>query len=375
MKEKFENRRLTGKLRVKLERDDHDCGKYWEADKQQVINCIISVLKDYKSQGYILTLRQLYYQLVSKNIMPNDNICYSKLSSLLDDCRYSGVVDWDSIEDRGRVPYTPYFENSVKEALQRTIDCYKLDKRLGQDVYVELWSEKDAISNILKETVKDYTLTVGINKGFASSTAMYNAYMRFMPMMLEGKKVVVLYAGDHDPSGLDMVRDIRERLEYFMSKGSYKTKLWDEYIQRNGDTSIVNIMFDRYPELVGRCKEIIPKEDDDEMSDEAYEELVQIQALCVVKEYFVVKPICLTREQIDYYNLPPNPAKISDPRAKKYIEEHGDVSWEVDALSPRILRSIILEAVKECIDMDKYEEVIIQEEKDIEIIRGYIANM
>jgi hypothetical protein len=79
MKEKFENRRLTGPLRIRLDRDDHSCGKYWEVEKEELVRQIVSITEEYRNMGYKLTLRQLYYQMVSRNYIPNDQKCYGKL--------------------------------------------------------------------------------------------------------------------------------------------------------------------------------------------------------------------------------------------------------------------------------------------------------
>jgi len=364
MKEKFENRRLSGALRIKLERDDHSCGKYWEGDKAEMVRQMVEITNDYKSQGYRLTLRQLYYQMVSRNYIPNDQNCYGKLSSVLDDCRYSGVIDWDIIEDRGRVPFTPYYENSVADALEKTVRWYALDKKIGQPVYTELWTEKDAISSILKQSVEDYTITVGINKGFASSTAMYEAYTRFMKEIKNRRKVVVLYFGDHDPSGLDMIRDIQARLEGFMAKGRHQS-----FFVNDLDTDdLENILYDNR-ELADRIDKCISAKRVDETLKRT------LFAQISVKKWFEVKHIGLTMEQIEEFDLPPNPAKFSDPRAKKYVQEHGDVSWEVDALSPTAILDIVRTSLDEVIDYDALEKIKQRESDEIEYIRSLIKNM
>lgn len=356
MKEKFENRKLTGTIKVKLDRDDHSCGKYWEADKEHVIDSIVDTIRKYEAKGYKLTLRQLYYQLVSSNEMPNDDACYSKLSSLLDDCRYSGKVDWNSIEDRGRIPYTPYYEDSMQDAIKDMVDRYTLDRREGQPVYLELWSEKDAISNILKRATRNYTLTVGINKGFASSTAIYNAYDRFTDTILdEKKKVIILYFGDHDPSGLDMIRDIRERIEFMMVKG-LRSGDFIELVPEDDEDNGIYPLYDLMEKhgLYEQFREALDNDGDYEY----------YQALAVVKEYFEIKHIGLTQAQIKFYKLPPNPAKLSDPRAKKYVAEHGNISWEVDALEPQEIEKIIKDSLLALIDESELNKVLAQERTD-----------
>ena len=167
MLEKFDNRKLEGTISVTLDKEtDGKPARVWTADKASIIDKSVFIVGDYQSQGYTLTLRQLYYQLVGRDWIPNHDKVYKKLSKILDDCRYSGIIDWDAIEDRGRIPYTPYTEVNIPDSIKRVEGSYNLDKRLGQPVHVELWSEKDAISGILKRATREYTTTVVINKGF-----------------------------------------------------------------------------------------------------------------------------------------------------------------------------------------------------------------
>ena len=207
MKELFESRNLQGSISIKM--DEHK--GIWNANKGVICSNIIAIAEEYLNKGYTLTLRQLYYQLVSRDIIPNHDKVYKKISSIKDDIVYSGLVDWRAFEDRGRVPVRAYSEESIPDALQRTVNSYKLDRQLNQPVHIEVWTEKDAISGILKQVTLPLSVPLVINKGYNSSTAMYNAYTRFADILEKGRKVKILYFGDHDPSGLDMVRDIRDR--------------------------------------------------------------------------------------------------------------------------------------------------------------------
>jgi len=265
-------------------------------NKEQ-LKVINEIIEEYAQEGYKLTLRQLYYQLVSRDIIANKVQEYAKLSTLLVKGRMAGVVDWEAIEDRIRVPFLPYWVHDVEDAISDTINQYRLNRQDGQEVYIELWVEKDALSGVLKRIISEFHINLMVNRGYSSCTAMHDAYKRFKIQEDDGKKIVILYLGDHDPSGLDMIRDIKERLEEFG----------------------VN------PE---------------------------------------VRAIGLTMEQIKKYNPPPNPAKITDPRAKGYIAEYGNTSWEVDALNPKVLHQLVRKNVEGLIDMDLYDEKIQQEQDD-----------
>lgn len=259
---------------------------------------INTILEEYRNDGYVLTLRQLYYQLVSKDIIPNNDREYAKLSNILKKGRMAGIVDWSAIEDRVRVPKLPYWVRDVQHAIQDTIEQYRVNRMQGQQRNIEIWVEKDALSNVLFRVTSKYHIRLMVNRGYSSISAMYNAHRR----LRSGD--VILYFGDHDPSGKDMIRDIRERMEEF-----------------------------------GREVD--------------------------------VRPVALTMEQIRRFNPPPNPAKITDPRAKWYIREYGRMSWELDALPPRELIRLAEEAVEELIDLDQYNRCLDREQRDIEELRSF----
>ena len=178
---------------------------------------INEIIKSYQRQGYVLTLRQLYYQLVSRDIIPNKLAEYSKLSTLLKEGRMGGIVDWDAIEDRLRKPSRPFFVEDIPEAIDVIVRQYRLDRMLGQETYIEVWVEKDALSGVLKRITEKYHINILVNRGYSSASAMFDSYNRFKSALQEGKKSLrILYLGDFDPSGLDMIRDIRDRIGEFM---------------------------------------------------------------------------------------------------------------------------------------------------------------
>jgi hypothetical protein len=175
-------------------------------ERLQVIN---NILENYVAQGFTLTLRQLYYQLVSRDIVANKVEEYKKLSVLLGKGRMAGVVDWQSIEDRTRRPQKPYWVHDIPDAINDLIGQYRLNRMKGQAQQIEVWIEKDALSSVFKRVTEKYHINLMVNRGYSSISAMYEAGKR----LKNGD--TILYFGDHDPSGLDMVRDIADRLEEF----------------------------------------------------------------------------------------------------------------------------------------------------------------
>lgn len=90
-------------------------------------------------------------------------------------------------------------------------------------------------------------------------------------------------------------------------------------------------------------------------------------------QYFKILPIGLTMEQIKKYKLPPNPTKLTDSRSNAYVAKFGKTCWEVDALNPRTLTSIVESNIREQIDIGMYEEVREREEADIETLKNFIS--
>ena len=173
----------------------------------------VGVVSEYAAQGYQLTLRQLYYQLVARDVIPNSQQWYERLGGVVSNGRMAGFIDWSAIVDRGRVPIKPP-DWSGPDAILRSAELtYRLDRWEGQQNHVEVWCEKDALSSALKPICSRYHVRMLANRGYSSATALYDAAQRFQDADSDGKRVVVIYLGDHDPSGMDMTRDIRDRFD------------------------------------------------------------------------------------------------------------------------------------------------------------------
>lgn len=180
------------------------------AERIALCNAIIA---EYRAQDLRLTLRQLYYQLVSRNVVPNTERSYKALGVLVSDARLAGLMDWDAIEDRNRVPEVPLEFENLQDRVESALANYRLPRWSGQEYYVELWVEKAALAGVLKPLADEFHVTLMVNRGYSSQSAMYGAAQRFLEH--GARQPVLLYLGDHDPSGEDMVRDIRDRLSMF----------------------------------------------------------------------------------------------------------------------------------------------------------------
>jgi len=181
----------------------------------QMIFKINDILDDYESQGYKLSLRQLYYQLVSKAWIENSVKSYKNIGSLVSDARLAGYIDWDMIEDRGRNTVSNSHWKNPGGILISSAYSFKIDKWENQPWHVEVMVEKDALSGVLEPICKKLDIGITANKGYSSSSTMYEIGQRIMNQGNKEKDICVIYLGDHDPSGIDMTRDVKERLELF----------------------------------------------------------------------------------------------------------------------------------------------------------------
>ena len=311
----------------------------------ELVEALNVVIDDFRAQGFTMTLRQLYYQAIGHDLFPdswidvaynrkeglpddtkNTKKNYKRLGGLVTDARMAGLMDWDMIEDRGREPVSPSEWNSVADILDAAAKQFRLPRRATQPLHVELWVEKDALSGILEPLAREAHAILQINKGYSSSSAMYGAAQRMLAdteslpgggilgMSLH-KPVVVLYLGDHDPSGEDMVRDVRERLTTFGVGGDSCLK-----------------------PSVG----------------------------------LVVKKIGLTLAQVRQYDLPPNPAKVTDSRAQKYVAKYGDRSWELDALTPAVLTDLVRAALSKYTAQSLVDEIKNKEAHQRRLARPFL---
>ena len=291
---------------------------------RQRLGTINNIIEEYRGQGLVLTLRQLYYQLVSRDVIPNNVREYKKLGTLLKEGRMSGVVDWSAIEDRLRKPSSPNEWDSPQDALETIEEVFALKRQKDQPVYMEVWVEKDALSGVLSRVTRPFHVPIMVNRGYSSASAMYEAYRRFESAADRGQSIRVIYLGDFDPSGRDMIRDVEERICEF-------------HLGNSG-------AFDADEDLARAPHAWLDECRDNYGFD------------------FEIESIALTKAQISRHRPPPNPAKLTDSRAKEYIAEHGKSSWEVDALKPEILNKVLTDAIETHLDREVYDEIVAQED-------------
>ncbi len=274
----------------------------------ELIRRINAVITDYEAQGYSLTLRQVYYQMVARDIIPNNERSYKNLGALINDARLAGLIDWNAIEDRTRNIRGRTHWEKPGDVIKAAAYNYHLDYWQDQDNYVEVWVEKDALVGVVGRICDQLDLKYFSCRGYVSQSEMWVAAKRLEKRQREGKNIVLLHLGDHDPSGIDMSRDILDRLNVFET-------------------------------------------DDIEF-----------------------KRLALNMEQVEEYNPPPNPTKLTDSRATKYLSDFGHECWELDALEPKVIDALIKDNVLKFRDEKKYNQIKKQEALGIEFLEEIAEN-
>lgn len=222
----------------------------------------------------------------------------------MNDGRLAGLIDWSMLEDRTRNVKSISHWDSPEQIIRAVANQYAIDKWDTQDIRPEVWIEKDALVGVVERICNELDVSYFSCRGYTSQSEMWGAAQRFIKHAKNGQTTHVIHLGDHDPSGIDMSRDIEDRIRMFMR----------HHIGTAGK--------------------------------------------------FEFTRIALNMDQVQQYEPPPNPAKSTDSRFQGYMDTHGDESWELDALEPQVLSDLIRAKVDELRDDHLYSEQ--QEREDLE---------
>lgn len=268
------------------------------SDARTIIDRANQILAISREDGFgVMTLRQIYYQFISKNWLPENSLQqYKKLGRILADAREGGLVDWYAIEDAGRNPYHFRDCKTVEQLLEGIEAGLKINPWEDQDYYCEVWVEKNSLEATIARPVNRLRGGYLACRGYLSVSEAWRAGVRYARQKDKGKKLVLFHLGDHDPSGIDMTRDNRDRLQFFAQEHGIE-----------------------------------------------------------------VRRLALNMDQVEQYDPPPNFAKQTDSRFTGYQSQFGDESWELDALRQSVIGDIITKAMSELIDWDKWNASMARE--------------
>lgn len=193
--------------------------KKFRAESLDLIQKAEDIIDSYAAQGFDLTLRQLYYQFVARGLIDNNERSYKRIGAIVSDARLAGLLDWDSIVDRTRDHKDNPHWSEPCEILESAARSYAINTRKGQPTYLEVWVEKEALIGIVDQVCDQLDVGRFACKGYPSQSSMWGAAQRINRALedhdLEHYSAVILHLGDHDPSGMDMTRDIQDRLDTF----------------------------------------------------------------------------------------------------------------------------------------------------------------
>lgn len=182
---------------------------------QEIIDLSNQIIAEYAAQGFDLTLRQLFYQHVARGYIPNKDSEYKRLGSIINDARLAGLIDWDAIQDRTRNLRALSHWTSPKYIIEATAQQYVKDRWRGQEYRPEVWIEKDALIGVIAPICEELDVPYFSCRGYTSQSEMWVGGQRMRRWIDRDATPVVLHLGDHDPSGMDMTRDITDRLTMF----------------------------------------------------------------------------------------------------------------------------------------------------------------
>jgi hypothetical protein len=351
-------------------------------DTRLLLDGIIRIVEEYWSQGMAMIVRQVHYQCVSRHIkmvyvppknrrqkkivvFENTPQNYAMVPRLLSLAREAGMVDWDAIVDRVRPNSMPSEFDGLDDLVKVAENSYRLPRWQDQKVYIEVASEKDALRSAFEPICRKLHVRLLIDRGFGSTTGVHDMAMRFRRKAKEGYRCILIYFGDHDPSGLNMPKDIKLR---FIRYGLNAVGLEDE----EDISDLAKIDKERQKRLEFLEGKILRRMMEYEGVDSVkkLKPAIKSAAEDYARETLDKDPevqlvrIGLTMDQVNHHKPPPNKLNPDDSREPKYNRRYGDESWELDALPPEVLSDLLENAVKEHLDEDKYKEWLKKEEQD-----------
>jgi len=203
----------------------------FKSDAAAVLAQADAICQDYNRQGYRLTLRQLYYRFIATDAFPESRMDpdlgtkntfqnYKWLQGLIVQGRENGMIDWNHIEDRGRESAGGDGGwDDPADAMDSIARQYRISHWDGQPEHVEVWVEKDALTDVIARAASPLNVSYTACKGSPSASLVHESARRLANIeMDESRSTTVLYLGDHDPTGLDIPRDIQERFWRYGSK-------------------------------------------------------------------------------------------------------------------------------------------------------------
>lgn len=188
--------------------EDHN----FRADTMATIEQANIIINEYADMGFSMTLRQLHYQLVARGLMENTFRKYKRLGKIMRDARMAGLVDWAAIEDRTRSLQKRSHWKNEKAMMYSAYKWFGIDLWRDQPNRIEVWIEKEALAGVIEPTCQELDVSFFSCRGYASLSELHKAGKRLARYNDLGQNIYILHLGDHDPSGIDMTRNIIDQV-------------------------------------------------------------------------------------------------------------------------------------------------------------------
>jgi hypothetical protein len=271
------------------------------------ITAIRDAIRDVIEDDPPMTVRQVFYQLVSRRVIEKTEEQYQgTVIRLMTEMRLDGDLPYSWVVDESRRVRITQTYDSIEDALEQTANFYRRSALAQSDDYVEIWVEKDALAGAMWDVTSDYDVPLMVSRGMPSITFLHGSALEIHKAAEQGKDAFIYQFGDHDPSGVLIPQSIARRL--------------DEMCER----------LDCPPPRVER--------------------------------------VALTKAHIDEFNLPTRPTKRDGNRHAQGFE--GD-SVELDALPPHALRDMVREVIERHISPAATTALRVAEDSERELLRAW----
>jgi hypothetical protein len=260
-----------------------------------------------------VTVRQLFYRLVSNGTLENTKRAYQLVSKITTKARKDGRCPYEWIVDRSRPTYMPNVFTDAADYAEVVKQGYRRDYWADQPNHVEVWTEKDAIIGSIESVTDELGVTVRVGRGFFSTTRINEIAQHFERITRQGKAIFVIYLGDHDPSGVEIQNEGGDRLHDLLQR-------------RLGEAFSYNL-----------------------------------------------QRVAILKPDIAAFGLPPLRIKNTDSRATKFRKLHGEGCVELDALPPTELRRRLGAAIERLIDSKGWARAVAVEQAELDNIRQTVG--
>jgi hypothetical protein len=264
----------------------------------------------YVREGLVCSVRHAFYKAAVAGVIQKSDADYQKVSTVMTNGRWAGLIDWDVVVDESREPSTWASWESAEACATEALDQFRLDRWQGQACYVEIWVEKVAVKANLEDIAAEHHVTLQPGRGNCSTSGVYRAARRFNRHHSAGRRPIILYLGDHDPLGLHFPGEVTERIGRF---------------GLHPEVRRLAVNFD------------------------------QVETFGILSHPVKAK------------------GKTAEKRIfAEYLAKYGNEAWELDAFEPRDLQDLVRAELAKLIDAERLAEVVAEEDDQAGRVRALL---